>query len=149
MNRYESGEENLSASDVLRELEFIMDEEGDGSTMDVYLWDAIRQFVWQKHEAERYGGRQDDCGDDFIHEVERVIGFKAIEKPNGDTTSEYCPHCDTVVELEPELKVQKCPNCGKRIVACSMCRAADAPGNYCTHCCLSYQAEVENEENEA
>ena len=48
--------------------------------------------------------------------------------------------------LEPELKVQTCPNCGKRIVTCSMCRACDTPENYCTNCCLSYQAKVENEE---
>lgn len=75
MDRYESGEENLTASDVLSELEEIMDEHGDNSETDVYLMDAIRQFVWTKHEAERYGGRVDDGGDDFIAEVERIIGY--------------------------------------------------------------------------
>ncbi len=63
---------------------------------------------------------------------------------NINTTSEYCPHCDTVVELDAELKVQTCPNCGKRIVACSMCLACDSDKNYCTNCCLCYQAEQEN-----
>ena len=50
--------------------------------------------------------------------------------------------------LEPELKVQTCPECGKRIVTCSMCRACDTPDNYCSKCCLCYQAERENEEME-
>jgi len=62
---------------------------------------------------------------------------------------EVCPHCDTEVMLDPELKVQTCPNCGKRIVTCSMCRACDSGEDYCTKCCLSYQAERENEEMEA
>ena len=61
-----------------------------------------------------------------------------------NTTSEYCPYCDTIVELKPELKVQTCPNCGKRIVTCSMCLAIESEGNYCTECCLIYQAEQEN-----
>lgn len=65
-----------------------------------------------------------------------------------EKTYEYCPHCDTEVELDAELKVQTCPNCGKRIATCSMCRACDTEENYCTHCCLSYQAKAENEDAE-
>jgi len=154
MDRYEGGDENMTAIDVLQELQIIMDENGDGSEMDVYLMDAIRQFVWAKHESERYGGRQSDGSDEFISEVERIIDFKAKdphEVPSIITTSEYCPFCDTVVELDPELKVQTCPHCGMRIVTCSMCRAADANDgkNYCSRCCLNYQATVENKENEA
>ena len=75
MDRYESGDEHLTARDVCEELEIILDAEGDNSTMDMYLMDAIRQFVWTTHEAERYGGRVDDGGDDFIAEVERIIGY--------------------------------------------------------------------------
>ena len=62
------------------------------------------------------------------------------------TTYEVCPHCGEEVELNAELAVQTCPNCGKRIVACSMCRATDANDgkNYCSNCCLCYQAEAEN-----
>jgi predicted RNA-binding Zn-ribbon protein involved in translation (DUF1610 family) len=63
-------------------------------------------------------------------------------------TYEPCPFCDEEVALDAELKVQTCPNCGKRIVTCSMCRACDTEGDYCTHCCLNYQARVENEEKE-
>lgn len=78
MDRYESGDENLTASDVLSELEEIMDNldaEDAGSIMDVYLMDAIRQFVWTSHQASRYGGRVDDGSDEFIREVERIIGY--------------------------------------------------------------------------
>lgn len=63
-------------------------------------------------------------------------------------TYEVCPHCGEEVELKAELMVQTCPSCGKRIVTCSMCRACDTEDNYCTNCCLSYQAEVENKERE-
>ena len=66
-----------------------------------------------------------------------------------DFAHEVCPFCDTEVMLDPELKVQTCPNCGKRIVTCSMCRACDTGEDYCTKCCLDYQAKVENEEMEA
>lgn len=76
MDRYESGDENLTTSDVLGELEDIMDEFGDNSDTDIYLSDAIRQFVWTKHQAERYGGRCDDGSDTFIAEVERIIGYE-------------------------------------------------------------------------
>lgn len=62
---------------------------------------------------------------------------------------EVCPHCNEGVMLEPELKVQTCPNCGKRIVACSMCLACETTENYCSKCCLAYQARIENEEMEA
>lgn len=63
-------------------------------------------------------------------------------------TYEVCPHCEKEVILQAELKVQTCPNCGKRIVTCSMCRAvSDLKKNYCTNCCLAYQADAENKEN--
>jgi predicted RNA-binding Zn-ribbon protein involved in translation (DUF1610 family) len=62
---------------------------------------------------------------------------------------EVCPHCNEEVMLEPELKVQTCPNCGMRIVTCSMCRACETGENYCSKCCLEYQAQIENEEMEA
>ena len=63
-------------------------------------------------------------------------------------TYEVCPHCNEEVALDAELKVQTCPNCGKRIVTCSMCRACDTEDNYCNLCCLNYQAKVENEDKE-
>jgi len=63
-----------------------------------------------------------------------------------NVTYEVCPHCEEEVELKAELSVQTCPNCGKRIVACSMCLACETTGKYCSLCCLDYQAQIENEE---
>ena len=63
-------------------------------------------------------------------------------------TYEVCPHCNEEVMLEPELKVQTCPHCGMRIVTCSMCRACETGENYCSKCCLEYQARKENEEKD-
>ena len=64
---------------------------------------------------------------------------------------EHCPHCDAEVALKAELSVQTCPNCGKKIPACSMCLATDANDGkkYCSNCCLCYQAEKYNEADEA
>ena len=70
-----------------------------------------------------------------------------MEKNNH--TYEVCPHCGEEVRLDAELKVQTCPNCGKRIVACSMCLAVESDKPYCTNCCLCYQAEQENQELDA
>lgn len=70
---------------------------------------------------------------------------------NNHITYEVCPRCEQEVELQAELKVQTCPNCGKRIVTCSMCLACNDRlygGNYCNNCCLCYQAEQENTNEE-
>lgn len=36
-------------------------------------------------------------------------------------TWEWCPHCDSEVELKCEMKPQVCPVCGKWICPCSLC----------------------------
>jgi len=70
-----------------------------------------------------------------------------IEPIDHEHTWEFCPHCEEEVMLDAELKVQTCPNCGKRIVTCSMCLACNIPDkHYCANCCLCYQADKENEE---
>lgn len=51
-------------------------------------------------------------------------------EPADERIEEYCPHCDQEVLLEPELKVHKCPNCGKWIVSCTQC-----PLENCTKPC--------------
>ena len=145
INRYESGDENLTIRDVLDELEgylYDLEDKDVGSDLDFGLMDAIRQYVWRLHEAERFAGRCDDGSDEFLAEVKRLVGY--IETDNH--AYEVCPFCETEVRLDAELKVQTCPNCGKRIVTCSMCRAADSEDNYCTRCCLCYQAEAENQD---
>lgn len=65
-----------------------------------------------------------------------------------DCTYEVCPYCEKEVMLKAELMVQTCPNCGRRIVTCSMCLACDANDGrkYCLNCCLEYQAHIENKE---
>jgi len=65
-----------------------------------------------------------------------------------EKTAEYCPHCECEVELDATLGVHKCPNCGKYIVACSMCTACDSDTNYCKTCCLCHDADKLNKELE-
>ena len=62
-------------------------------------------------------------------------------------TYEYCPHCESEVQLPNRLGVYVCPNCGRRIVNCSMCRASqDEVEGCCTNCPLEYMAHKEDEE---
>ena len=63
---------------------------------------------------------------------------------DNNTTYEVCPHCGQEVALKAELMVQTCPVCGKRIVTCSMCLACESGKDYCSQCCLEYQAQQEN-----
>lgn len=65
-----------------------------------------------------------------------------------DKTYEVCPYCGEEVELNAELKVQKCPHCGKHIVTCSMCRAlSEGVANCCKNCPLEYLAHKTNDED--
>lgn len=49
--------------------------------------------------------------------------------------SELCPHCEKEVELDNIFKVQTCPNCGKRILPCSICEfKTKEEENYYLHC---------------
>lgn len=38
-----------------------------------------------------------------------------------DKCDEWCPHCETEVELDTDFKMQICPNCGKPIAPCNLC----------------------------
>lgn len=58
---------------------------------------------------------------------------------------EYCPHCETEVELSNEFKVQICPNCGKHIVSCNLCPLL-AEGNCQGLCPLEKMAKILNNE---
>lgn len=57
---------------------------------------------------------------DFEDDAE-VTGVMGTWDFDSGKTEEYCPHCDTTVDLEDEFKVQRCPNCGTWIVPCSIC----------------------------
>lgn len=78
MDRYESGDEWLSAIDVCEELETILDE--DESTNEDLLFQHLKSeidnYILQRHYAERGGGRIPDGGDDFIRRVEEIIGYE-------------------------------------------------------------------------
>lgn len=69
------------------------------------------------------------------------------EKADANFTYEVCPHCGAEVRLAAELKVQTCPECGKAIVACSMCAMVSSGGGEgkCpAECPLEYLARLTN-----
>lgn len=77
----------------------------------------------------------------FLWENPEVKDFEDDEDERKDLADQYCNHCDCFVEVEEELKVQKCPNCGKWITPCSIC-----PLQKCSkHCPLE---RLEDELNE-
>lgn len=57
----------------------------------------------------------------YFEDDKEVAGVMGTWDFDSDKTEEYCPHCDTCVDLEDEFKVQRCPNCGTWIVPCSIC----------------------------
>ena len=67
-------------------------------------------FLWQNYTFT-----------DFEDDVEEPAEQKASLWSVGELANEWCPYCDTEVELEHDLKVQKCPSCGHWIVPCSIC----------------------------
>ena len=82
LNRYESGDEWLSAGDVLEELEEIMDEEPYDDDLSPKLCEAINHYVLQCHEAEHGGGRIPDGSDEFIEELKQIC--EGIANPKVD-----------------------------------------------------------------
>lgn len=76
MDRYEGCVEWLSAGDVLDELEEIMDEEDYDDELSPMIQNAINNFVLQRYEAERFGGRIPDGSDEFIEKIEEIIGYE-------------------------------------------------------------------------
>ena len=77
-----------------------------------------------------------DFEDDKVEEkIEDVLAH--YEK-----VDEWCQHCDNEVELAHELRVQKCPSCGKWIVPCAMCPLTDC----LPKCPLERMASILNNE---
>ena len=76
LERYEQPNgEILTASDVRAELQTILDEDYDSDISD-YLQDAIDCFAVTQMNYNRYGGGNDGS-EDFIIEVESIIGFNS------------------------------------------------------------------------
>jgi predicted RNA-binding Zn-ribbon protein involved in translation (DUF1610 family) len=72
-----------------------------------------------------------DFEDDEEDEVEEEMEY----------LNQYCNHCDSMVHVDEVLMVQKCPECGKWIIPCSVC-----PMEKCSkHCPLERQANILNE----
>ena len=57
-----------------------------------------------------------------------------------ETVYEYCNHCEWEVPLPLELGTYNCPNCGLKIINCTMCN-----NGKCDSCDLSKRAELTNE----
>jgi predicted RNA-binding Zn-ribbon protein involved in translation (DUF1610 family) len=53
-------------------------------------------------------------------------GFDIMNK-----ISEWCPKCNTEVELEESFTTQICPNCNKEILPCCMCDNDEVNCNEC------------------
>jgi MoaA/NifB/PqqE/SkfB family radical SAM enzyme len=76
------------------------------------------------------------------------IDIYKLREPNEVTeVEEYCHYCESYVMLVNDLKVQKCPNCGKAIVPCGpLCPIS--PGEaQCSKCPLSKLCEIQNGED--
>ena len=79
LDRYEGCDEWLSSYDVMDELELILDEEPFNAIdeeLERNLDAAICEFLLQRHEAERGGGRIDDGSDEFIESVKNAVGYE-------------------------------------------------------------------------
>lgn len=97
---------------------------------------------------------QKTCDDKYLVRYERgntkegwyidIYELREAEA-TGDKVEEYCGHCEDYVLLDPELKVQKCPNCGKLIVPCgSLCPMLDdkySSQRNCSSCPLAKLCE--------
>lgn len=76
LNRYEYGDEIMTADDICKELETILDEEPYEEPLSYTLYVAIDKYEIAKLYAMRYGGMFNDCEDCFIEDLESIIGFE-------------------------------------------------------------------------
>lgn len=68
-----------------------------------------------------------DMGTDFAP-------FFLTPPDKSEKTTEYCPHCESEVELDCEFTLQRCPECGRLIAPCNLC---DHDLCDCANCPLS------------
>lgn len=57
-----------------------------------------------------------------------------------ESVTEFCSMCCSVVELEPNVGIQKCPECDSYILACDMCEGNKS----CLNCKLQKRVEKLN-----
>lgn len=75
--------------------------------MDIFAWGmGIKE--WDYEEVT------------FNEDELRFLNFLAWDFKN-DSITEYCPDCETEVELKYTFSVQVCPHCGELIIPCALC----------------------------
>ena len=99
-------------------------EEYDGNTKVVMTYPTLAEVVADEDLCDKileYRGLYDlKAKDIHFGDVMIVLG-EAKAMTDGTPCTEWCPHCDTEVELKGKLEVQPCPNCGEMIYPCNLC----------------------------
>lgn len=102
---------------------------------------AITDSNWDSWN-KKYKGAED--GDDSYCYID-IWELKEVREVEEDKAYEVCPYCDEEIEIDAELKISRCPHCGKWIVHCSVCKNPEL--NYsCNDCCLEVLAHSLNAE---
>lgn len=101
----------------------------------------IRELVWwwinPKNKCPLFPEDVYNLWDDCSY-----INFEDDAEENIERYEEWCADCDHIVDIANDFRVQKCPNCGKWLVPCSIC-----PLENCSkHCPLERLACVLNGE---
>lgn len=86
----------------------------------LYRWYKDPSYDCPLHPMDVYFCYKSNSYSNF-EDDEEIAGEMGAWNFNSDAIEEYCPHCDTYVDLEHDFKVQKCPNCEKWNVPCSIC----------------------------
>ena len=81
-------------------------------------------------------------GDDLFIDIYEVKGSDFDY--NEGHCDEWCPECDTEVELPPSIGIYRCPSCGKWMVNCSMCYLQTECKCSFPNCPLSFEAKRRN-----
>ena len=118
--------------------------------------DESDSHLFKKTTDEQYlvryeKGNDNNKGDGWFIDIYKMTEVET-ENDKSDFVEEYCGHCEDYVLLQSELKVQRCPNCGKAIVPCgSLCPMLDekySAKQNCSSCPLSILCEELNNKKE-
>lgn len=76
----------------------------------------------------------------FVDELDAVCKTSPKEQATESILkiTEWCPHCESEVDLIASKRPQRCPNCGKWILPCSLCESCDAD------CDLNFLCKIQN-----
>lgn len=93
--------------------------------------DFVRNHKDLAEYVLRYCGLYDQKAKD-INYGDVMLALGEIVKENG--ISEWCAHCEEEVSLWSCFEPQTCPNCGNKILPCSMCYSEN-----CNNCPLNHE----------